>query len=221
MNKWIASGLLLLSCSFSVSGDQLTPYTATYSSTIKGINAKLTRTLTKNKQGQWHISNKAEALFLSFTEQSTLQINGNVVQPLNYQYRGDQIEFQWDKNTAAVVHDNEKLNIELHPGVQDKISYQLQIRLDLMAENGQFTDKHYSMISGTRIKTYDIKKVGEETLATPIGNIDTVKIEISRKGKSRKIYAWMAKDKNYLLVRLQRIAEGKVSYSMDLESFDN
>lgn len=91
--------------------------------------------------------------------------------------------------------------------VQDKLSYQIQLQQDLL--NGK-KDFAYQIADGGRLKEYKFVTVGEELLDTPLGKVNTIKVKRSRENDERVTYAWLAKDWNYLLVRLQQEEKGEV-----------
>jgi len=60
-----------------------------------------------------------------------------------------------------------------------------------------------------KLKQYRFEVVGEETLDTPLGKVTTIKVRRKENNnEEREIYAWFAKDFQYLLVRLQQEENG-------------
>ncbi len=77
---------------------------------------------------------------------------------------------------------------------------------DLLNGQKNFT---YQIADGGRLKEYKFMTVGEEMLDTPLGKVNTIKVKRSRENDERVTYAWLAKDWNYLLVRLQQEEKGE------------
>lgn len=96
----------------------------------------------------------------------------------------------------------------------DKLSYQLQIRSDLINNR---TLQKYPIADGGTLKAYDFELIGEEQLDTPAGKFDTLVIRRLRENdKDRNTTFWLAKDWDYLVVKSQQDDDGK-SYDIDLE----
>src|SRR5690606_237223 len=158
---------------------------------------------------------RAESWFASIDEVSTLKIDaekGQII-PLHYIYkrrimgrdRDAELTFNWDKRTVTNNVQNTTWRMEIAQHVQDKLSYQLQLQYDL-ANNKK--DLVYQIADGGRLKEYRFETVGEELLTTPLGKVNTVKVKRSRDNDDRVTFAWLAKDWDYLLVRLQQEEDG-------------
>lgn len=82
----------------------------------------------------------------------------------------------------------------------DPISYQLQLVLDLKAGKTEF---RYNVLNRSgNSKTYHYKVVAEEMLALPYGNTKTLRIVRTEQNSNKQIYAWVAPELDYMLVRL-------------------
>lgn len=202
---------------------ELAPYTATYSSTVKGITAELKQSLEKTGEQQWALSNKVSIFLMGFEESSRFTVNQATVKPQAYEYknqisrkRSSKLNFDWK---ASSVTDS------LHPappvtlvaGVQDKLSFQVQLRLELMASKGAFDTKTYTMVDRNKLKTYQVKNLGEETITTPAGEFRAIKLEQRRPGRDKHTLIWLAKDWQYFLLRIERVDEGKSDYRIEVQ----
>jgi hypothetical protein len=123
--------------------------------------------------------------------------------------------FDWSAQTVS-DKDHPSTPLALPFGAQDKLSAQLQIRLDLMASKGDIQQRSYPVVDSTKLKTYHIEKLGEEVISTPAGDFQTVKIKQYRKGKDKYNIIWLAQDMEYLIVRLDVIDRGELRDSMQL-----
>lgn len=152
------------------------------------------------------------ALFIkdTITERTTFTVDNSVIQPHDYLYdrkggkrsRETRINFDWTEKSVSNPIDQRRWEVELPDGTQDKLSYQLQLMLDLQAGN---TDFNYPVADDDRLKEYRFTLLGEETIDTPMGKIETVKIKRERAADSkRKTTIWFAKSLRYLPVRIKQ-----------------
>ncbi|MGI5309339.1 DUF3108 domain-containing protein [Rheinheimera sp. WS51] len=100
--------------------------------------------------------------------------------------------------------------------ILDLISYQLQLSLDLQAGKTEFS---YTVLNKNgNPKVYHYKVIAEELLPLPYGNIRTLRIaRVEDDADSDKqIYAWVAPDLNYMLVRLWRGEDNVEQFDVQL-----
>ncbi|OZY84746.1 hypothetical protein CBP51_16390 [Cellvibrio mixtus] len=186
-----------------------------YRAKLYGFNITVTNRLTKADDGNYHLLFKADSMIGSITEQSHMQWNKaqQTISPLKYTYarrglgkdRNAELTFDWNGKTVTNNVQKTSWEMDIAQKVQDKLSYQLQMQQDLL--NGH-KDFEYQIADGGHLKKYKFTTVGEEMLDTPLGKVKTVKIKRSREDNDRVTYAWLAKDWNYLLVRLQQEEKG-------------
>jgi hypothetical protein len=62
----------------------------------------------------------------------------------------------------------------------------------------------YAIADGGSLKTYRFMVVGEETVETPAGTFDTLKLERLREDNTRYTALWCAPELNYLPVKLMQ-----------------
>lgn len=141
------------------------------------------------------------------------------LQPTKYIYkrrglgrdRDAKLDFNWETGKVTNNVEDKPWKMDIHPGVMDKMGFQMQLQRDLIA--GKHENLVYDIADGGRIKQYTFAIVGEEVLDTPLGEVKTVKVERTRKDDDRVTYAWMAPDYQYLLVRMQQ-QEGGDEYTI-------
>ncbi|PCJ51130.1 MAG: hypothetical protein COA74_01335 [Gammaproteobacteria bacterium] len=179
--------------------------------------------------GSIKYSYKTKASLFIFTdtreETSLVQIKENTVIPSHYLFQrkgtGRDKKYEWtydlDKNTAVDLKKAKQINIEFPQRIQDKLSYQLQLQLDLIKDP---TKKEYSfpvISTGGSIKDYSFTNEGEEELVLPYGTIKTIKLKREVVDKEKITYAWFAPELNYLMVKLYQIKDGKPQFTADLK----
>lgn len=186
-----------------------------YTSSALGFKVTATHELKENKDGTYEMHFNAKSWFAKIDEVSHLRIDEEKkkVIPLHYIYkrrvmkkdRDAELTFNWDKKTVTNNVQNTSWKMDITQQVQDKLSYQLQLQMDLI--NGK-ENLVYQIADGGRLKKYAFEIEGEEMLKTPLGTVNTVKVKRSREKDDRVTYAWLAKDWDYLLVRLQQEEDG-------------
>lgn len=177
----------------------------------------------------YHYETSVKWLVFSQTrrETSILAIdNNNKVTPQHYTYTregtGKDKRYEWRynaaENQAKDIERKREHNVDFSNNLQDKLSYHLQHRLNLMADAKQ-KEYIYSVIntSGT-IKNYAYQYDGEEELILPYGLVNTIRFKREIKEKERITYAWFAPELNYLLVKLYQIKAGNEQFEAQLSN---
>ena len=186
--------------------------------------------------GKVHYSYTTNIEWLIFSderhEESFIQLNESHVTPTHYIYkregtgRDKAYEWQYDisNNSATNVKKKKNVSIEFPSNIQDKLSYHLQNRLDLISNPSQ---KHfvYPVISTSgSIKNYVYEYDGEEEVMLPYGLVKTIRLKREVVEKKRVTYAWFAPELNYLLVKLYQSKGGTEQFEAQLNKvvyFDN
>jgi len=162
-------------------------------------------------------------------ETSIVQINNNQVIPLHYTYSrtgtGRDKGYEWaydsENKTATNLKKNKDITIDFSNNLQDKLSYHLQQRLDLI-KDPTLRDYNYPVISASgKIKNYNYKYDGTEDLILPYGLVNAIRLKREVKEKKRITYAWFAPELNYLLVKIYQIKNGTEQFEAQLESINH
>ena len=110
------------------------------------------------------------------------------------------------------IVNGKKSTLELKPGMTDKLLYQLDIMHNL--EMGRYPAS-YTVVDGTKIKTYNFEYLGEEFLETPIGRLNTVKIIRQKPGEKENLILWCAGELHFLPVKVETTDdEGSITTAM-------
>jgi hypothetical protein len=175
----------------------------------------------------YHYKTFVEWLIFSQTrsETSILTVTDNQVTPLHYQYSregtGKDKYYEWrydaTKNQAEDIERKRIHNVDFSNHLQDKLSYHLQHRLNLIADANK-KNYTYSVIStsGTT-KDYVYQYDGEEELVLPYGLVKAIRFK--REVKERITYAWFAPEFNYLLVKIYQTKAGNEQFEAQLLSY--
>lgn len=216
----LAASLLALNPAYSARPQH---FTADYKAQFNEISVTATRSLTTLASGEQLLSFKAETWLATLLESSQFQWSDvDVLVPQKYHYRRSIIgkkreailNFDWQTHTVVNNVQDKPWSMTIPELAQDKLSYQLQLRSDLLNNKPTFK---YDIADGGRLKTYLFEVIGEELLDTPVGKLQTIKIKkIRAKGKQRTTYIWMAKNWDYLLVKLEQTESDGKSYAIHL-----
>lgn len=208
----LTSVWLLLSAGLTQAGagTALKPYRATYSIVRDGMAAEVTRELRHSAENEWTLNDSARILFARFSETARVTLDDLQVIPKSYRYeqspgnsKDQTIHYDWKNLRAHIEVDSGTRQAELKVPTYDKLSYQMQLRLDLLA--GQLpTSKTYDLVDRGRHKQYRVERVGEQTITAGKRQIHTVKLRQTTAGKDRETFVWVAPDLDYLIVRMER-----------------
>lgn len=227
MMRWLLIALVAL-MPISVSA-QLQPFAATYSATLDlliDLPVEARRELSRSPSGLWHFSSEAHSAFAKQSESSTLNYETNSWQPKSYKFRRSvfgrsreiSISFDPERQRITTVAKQEPWTQPYEAGVQDKLSYQLQLRQDLILGKEQLS---YRIADGGRIKTYRFVRSGQERLTTPAGTFDCIRLQLQRSDGQQQTLIWMAPALDYLTVRLLRIDESGREHILNLKSLES
>lgn len=207
--------LAILFVTFPVPGlaaSQLQAFTASYSATVNSIPVAGTaeRKLTRQSDHVWELTFSAGLPFYHFSEQSRFTLDANNrIQPISYQLkkrlmgknRRASVAFDWKHKQADSQKDNEHWKLTIQPGDLDKISYQLQLQED-MRQGRKNLD--YQVVNKNHRDDYRFLVESEETVRIPLGTIKTICLKRQRDNNKRQTWIWLAKDWNYMLVKLRQ-----------------
>ncbi|WP_409522594.1 DUF3108 domain-containing protein [Nitrincola sp. MINF-07-Sa-05] len=207
----------------------LTPYKAIYSNEMDvGISftGEATRELKKLDNGSWQLSIEASAMFASIREVSQFAVDDGLLKPLKYDYqrrvmgknREASLSFDWENDSVTTDIENQPWRMTISPGVQDKLSYQLQMRMDLAAGKEELV---YEVADGGRLQEYRFRVIGEEVIDTPLGQLKAIKVERDRgEGANRETYIWFAPELDYMVIRIHQVETDGKNYLLYLKSLE-
>jgi hypothetical protein len=187
------------------------PFAGIYETSYGMASARGERKLEALPDGRWQMENHAKLLMVDVAEKSTFTLRGDRVNSLNYEFinplskdRSMALDFDWTANT--VTERTQKIVQKLEPNVYDKLSYQVQLQMDVCANPDQFTARDYTVVDRKRLKTYRVERVRREVQNTPAGVLDTIHLRQFRPDKpdGKDTLIWLAADWNCLLVRLDQ-----------------
>lgn len=148
-------------------------------------------------------------------EKSTWREKGHHIKPLSYSYdrTGGRKEkhittfFDWAHNEINISYKNRPYQLPLSSNTFDKLSYHQALINDLVADK---TKLSYKVVDKYRLKTYTIVREGTETIKTPFGEFEAIKLVRQRIASAnnkpeRHTTLWCAPSLGYLPVKLEHI----------------
>lgn len=209
------------------------PFTATYAITYRGMRAgNLTFKLSRDgATNRYTYETTADPSMLarimissSAVERSVMEIGPDGVHPIDWQVedgksstaRDGKLHFDWQKNVATGTIENQKIELPLEPGLQDRLSIQIDVVTSLLRGEEPGT---IPLIDDNRVKRYSYTKVGPAVTDTDLGKLDTVLYESTREGSNRQSRFWLVPQMEYLAARAEQIRKGKVETVMVLTAF--
>lgn len=165
------------------------------------------------------------------SESSTVMIKNSHLTPTHYRYTregtGPDKAYEWTydiaNNQATNVLEkkaHKKIKTIAFPKeIQDKLSYHLQNRLNLITtpETKRFV---YPVLSTSgSIKNYEYEFDCEEDLMLPYGLVKSVRYKRVVAEKAKITYVWFAPEHQYLLVKLRLEKGGVEQFQAVLDSY--
>ncbi len=233
MFKWrlvlrLCWALLCLLPAVQLAQAQLAPFSAKYSATLDlliDLPVEATRRLEQSPSGIWYFTSEAKTTVARQSESSTLRFEDQGWSPVSYKFnrsvfgrkRELSINFDAERQRITTVAKQQPWVQAYERGVQDKLSYQLQLREDLLAGRDELS---YRIADGGRVKTYRFVRSGRETLTTPAGTFDCLRLQLERGEDQQQTLIWMAPALDYLTVRLLRVDASGREHFLNLKSLD-
>jgi hypothetical protein len=209
--------------------DQLKPFEASFTWAWHGMTVAVSTLKLEQHQDVWVYTSKSEPRGIGkvFSErpaqESTLRVTDAGVRPLHYKAddgtpstkRDADVVFDWDHNHATGVYEDEKVDMQLQPGVQDDLSVQIALMVELLAGH---TPDRFQMINGNSVREYHYTREGQESVATPFGNVDTIVFGAQKAGSPRLVRFWCAPSLGYIPVRVEQTKGNDVQWTMHAQS---
>lgn len=220
----ITALVLLLISQTACTSTQIPPYEAQYTTRLKGIKITGTKKFKAIGQNHYEIRWEARALWMRLKEWSEFKIVDGQVVPLSYHYtrkglgsdRPISVIFDWENNMVRGAKGDKAYSYPTELGMQDKLSYQVQMQLDLLKDKDaqQIT---YNVASYNRAKDYQFDFKRDETLKTKIGSVDTKFYQRVKKDKTISI--WVSEDHYYVPMIVEQVEDGG-RYKVKIKSWD-
>ena len=154
-------------------------------------------------------------------QKSWLSVAGDHVRPEKYRAEDGTstvaIDFDWRERRARGESEKKPVNLKLSDGVQDVMSIQIEVMLDL--RNGNLP-KMFRILDKDEIKDFIYAQEGSARIRTVLGELDTVIVSSRRSGGNRVLRMWFAPSLGYVPVLAERSRDGKVEFTMKIKTLN-
>ncbi len=213
----------------TVTATPLKPFTAQYQVFRSGKqHGTAERYLKKTEQG-YELGYKSEIDWLVFsderTELSRFAVENGQLKTTHYlmQRSGSGPNRHYELNldrlqkTLSVGKKHKPQKIEWQENWLDPLSYHTQIVLDIQAGKTDFVYQVLNRDGNPR--EYKYKVTTEEWLSLPYGKVKALRIERYGQNPDKQVFAWVAPELDYMLVRLWQSEENVEQFDVQLVSF--
>ena len=199
--------------------ESIAEYTATYN----GIPIKARRTVSFVENNIYEDILDASSLFGTLSQLSRYKFDhsGKLLPLYSYDKRSffgairhEEQKFLWNENKVVYKKKGEVTEVFVPAHAYDTSTHRLQLQRDLVEGQVVF---EYVVINRGKKQLYKYQKVGEETIETPLGPIETIVLSRKRDNKNRHTTLWFAKNWTYFLVKSEQI-ENNDSYDMLIQN---
>ncbi len=155
---------------------------------------------------------------------SVMRVTPQDVEPLHFVATGSgrrhdaDVTFDWDSGRATGTYEGAKIDMPIHPGVQDDMSVQIAMLAQLV--QGHMPDQVME-INKNVVREYDYVRAGEEMLHTALGPLQTVIYISSHPGSPRTTRFWCAPSLGYIPVQVQQKRLNAVEWTMRIRSLQS
>ncbi|MEN8178175.1 MAG: DUF3108 domain-containing protein [Pseudomonadota bacterium] len=111
------------------------------------------------------------------------------------------LKFDWKTEKVWTTSEGTRWSQKLSPGMHDKFSQQLALRLEL---SGGAKTASYPVADGGRIKTYYYKVEGSDSINLPYGRLNCLKVKRNKENHPPDYTIWFAPELDYLPVKIER-----------------
>lgn len=127
------------------------------------------------------------------------------------------LDFDWNKNEVKALKGGVMTVRELPGRAYDRFVIREAVRLWVIrhAAGEAPAQAEFTMVDDDRMKTYRFEIDGRETVKTPAGTFETVRVNRIDDPK-RPFHYWLAPSRDYVPVKLEHLKKGKVELRMTL-----
>lgn len=158
-------------------------------------------------------------------ETSLFCVRDGQIRPKRFEYFNDKrekdnftLDFDWFQRKVKTLYRGELTQRDLPEAAYDRFVIQLAGRLwaQQQQDKAQPEPLELVMIDDDRIATYRFVIAGLEKVETPAGRFEALRVDrVDRKDKS--LHSWLAPERDYLPVKIEKIEDGEVTLRMLLK----
>lgn len=203
---------------------------AIYHATVRRIKVRAGLRLEQRDDGMFTYHSWVEPRgMLSFirreiTETSLLMSDGEGgVLPVSYRRhdelngRHSDMRFDLGERQVHIDYRGRKTSTHWEPGIYDLLSLRLVLSNDLA--RGELQEVYRIVDDRARVEVVDVEIAGRETLSTPLGDIETLRLEYRSQRRDRLFRLWIAPGMDGALIRLEQHEEGSLRGALDIVEY--
>jgi hypothetical protein len=224
----LAAGFIACLLSASAGADELQPFKASYTWIWHGLTVAYSTLSLERKDDSWvyHSNSEPRGIGRMFSErpvqESVLRVTPAGVQPLTYKAddgtsstkRDADVKFDWIGGRVTGVYEDTKVDMPVRPGIQDDLSIQIALMVELLRDR---TPDTLLLLDKNSVREYRYTREGEETLSTPLGSISTIIYRSQKQGSPRVTRFWCAPARGYIPMRVEQKRNDEVEWSMQIQ----
>ena len=190
----------------------LRPFEAIYKTTALGMTLDLTRSLTRDGEN-YRLESSGKNFLIKMEEFADFRLTDSGIEGVRFDSKvktlktnNRSVEFDKELGVIKSMKRGEWSEHPLEPGVLDQFSQQQQLRLTLMQSDVPPETLQFRVVDGAKISDKSWRRLPNETLQTPLGNIETVHYQAVHKNpKKRASEIWLAPSLDYLMVKTKHV----------------
>lgn len=223
--------LFFFAMSNSTLADALAPFDAEFRIYVNRLPTPVKAHLVLEPLGDdaYHMRLKAKSFLLTNTEESFFHWRNCQPRTSRYvhefdgfgQERFHHMQFMWAPPQVENVSEEETRTFTIADDTLDELTMLLRGQCVFAAGERAYT---VTTAYGKRIRTHRFEIIDEETIDTPMGEIDTLVVEKKREGdkkKKRRTLFWVAPSLDYMVVKARHIESSFLKADMVMIDYQN
>jgi Protein of unknown function (DUF3108) len=238
MKRFFTTSLLFIVCQ-SLQAVQLPNdfdavyYVEKYGSTIAEMKLALRR---KDNIITYESHSRAKGMLALFSDDrvdeiSQLEWNQELEHAClqNYQFtrknksrKNQQFSLSWDgKNniTAKGTYADKAFNLNESNLIWDRLSVQLALAADLKSGNETQNKYRYNIIDKGKVTQYEFEYIKDEVMRISDRQYNVIQVKRAHASGKRATYLWLARELDFLPVKIDQYRKGELHISMSLNTF--
>lgn len=227
---WTLCALLSMASSAPASAADLRPFEARYelsSGTTTVGEMRLVLERRTDQDYRYTATSRATGLIGhlfggEIVERSEGTLAKHRIRPQHYAYqrtghreREVLLRFDWAKSQVINTVNDDPWVMAIPAGTLDKLAVQLALMIDLGRGQRQLD---YAIADGGKLKRYHFEVTGRETLDTPLGAVETLRIRRDRGRAERYTLLWCAPRWDYAPIRVVQFRKGEEHARLSLRA---
>src|SRR3569833_1592697 len=200
---------LFLALGQAALADELKTFEASYDWMKHGMTVAVSTVKLDHQGDTWVYSSRSsprglgKMFSLRPVQKSVMRVTDKGVQPLSYDAddgtsstnRDAHVKFDWDNGRVTGVYEDVKVDMPVHPDIQDDSSIQIALMVELLA--GREPQK-FQMVDKNTVRVFGYHREREEPIDTPVGKMDSVVYGARKIGSPRETSFWCAPARGYI-----------------------